>query len=271
MDDCILQVKNLNKSFGKQQCSRTSTLICARRNHALIWQNGSGKTLLSNILYGVEGIDSGEILFNGEPVRIKSPAHAVKMGIAVLTQEMNVYPDRDIAHNVWTNHEPTNALMVDRALLYKRTERLLEQLEIPLDPHEQVSHLGLAERQMYSLPGCSLPNRVLSSSDEPTEVLDMHYSACCSGSFSVSRPRAYLVVYITHRIDEITRVCDRVSIMKEQTIVETMAVDECDVHRLITKLFGHIETSAYPKLNVKLGDELLRVCKPFLWQHSARH
>ena len=108
MADVILQVKNISKRFGKHQVLSDINFDLRRgESHALIGKNGSGKTLLSNILYGVETADSGEILFDGQPVRIKSPAQAVKMGIAAyLLQEMNVYPDRDIANNVWTNHEP---------------------------------------------------------------------------------------------------------------------------------------------------------------------
>ena len=208
----------------------------------------------------METADSGEILFYGQPVRIKSPAQAVKMGIAVLTQEMNVYPDRDIANNVWTNHEPTNTIMVDRTLLYKKTTKLLEQLEIPLDPRMLVSKLGLAEKQMVQVARMLAPHPHVIILDEPTEVLDAHYTSVLFRLIQRLKTQGVSVVYITHKIDEITRICDRVSILKEQTIAETMEVNECDVHRLVTKLFGHIETSAYPKLNLKLGEELLRVC-----------
>ncbi|MDD5017487.1 MAG: sugar ABC transporter ATP-binding protein [Eubacteriales bacterium] len=260
MADCILQLKKICKSFDKLQVLHDVDFELRQGEiHALLGKNGSGKTVLMNILYGIQSMDSGEILFEGMPVKIKSPQQAGRLGIAMLSQEILLYTNTDIAHNIWTNHEPKYLSFIDRSNLYARTQKLLSELGIPLSAHDNIDTLGLAERQLVQVLRILAANPRVVILDEPTEVLDNRYRELFLELLLKMKQQGISIIYITHKLDEVTQICDRASIMKNCTITEVVSIAECDFDGLVAKLFGIIQTSSYPKLQIKLGDELLRV------------
>ena len=232
--------------------------------HALLGANGAGKSTLIKILAGVYHRDDGEVHLRGEPVEIHSPRHAQQLGIATIYQEYNLVPDLSVAENVSLGHLPRGATpltrpFISRREMNRRTEALLAELQVDISPATPVRRLGVAKQQMVEIAKALALESEIYIMDEPTAALS---SKEIDELFRVTRSmksRGCAVIYISHRLEEVGQIADRVTVMRDGKRVDTLNVDEAPTDRLVELMVGRMVHRAKRREKCSAGDQLLRV------------
>src|SRR5688500_13039221 len=204
----------------------------------LVGENGAGKSTLMKILSGVYQPDSGEIILNGKPVVLHSPRQAQDLGISIIYQEFNLMPNLSVEENVFVGREPNAAKVVRWRQLRKQTTDLLDQLGVHLNPGTIVRSLSVAEQQMVEIAKALSLNARLVIMDEPTSALtDTEVTAL----FEIIRglkARGLAVIYISHRLEEIFSVCDRVTILRDGQLAGDLPIAEAGPDRVVRLMVG---------------------------------
>ena len=237
----ILQVSNLCKAFpGAQALTDVSLDVAAGTVHAVMGENGAGKSTLMKILIGLHTADAGEIRFKGQPIRIKSPHEALRRGIAMIHQELLPFPDLSVAENIGMGREPTRWFpgWIDRAALARNATRMLERLGCPLPPERRMVDLSIAEMQIVEIAKALAYEAGLLIMDEPTSALsELEVEAL----FSVIRDlkqRGVTLIYISHKMDEIFRIADTITVLRDGHHIATRPAGELDAQQLISLMVG---------------------------------
>ncbi len=224
----LISVKNLSKSFpGVKALDGVQFELRAGEVHALMGENGAGKSTLMKILAGVYRKDGGEVLLDGRPVHIESPAHAQALAIGIVHQELHLMPHLSAAQNIYIGREPrkSGGWLLDEAQLNRDAQALFDRLHLKLDPATPVSRLTVARQQMVEIAkALSHKSRVLIM-DEPTAALN---NAEIEELFRIVRQlkeEGVGIVYISHKMDEIQRIADRITVMRDGTYVDTVPAD----------------------------------------------
>jgi ribose transport system ATP-binding protein len=224
----LISVKNLSKSFpGVKALDGVQFELRAGEVHALMGENGAGKSTLMKILAGVYRKDGGEVLLDGRPVDIESPAHAQALAIGIVHQELHLMPHLSAAQNIYIGREPrkSGGWLLDEAQLNRDAQALFDRLHLKLDPATPVSRLTVARQQMVEIAkALSHKSRVLIM-DEPTAALN---NAEIEELFRIVRrlkEEGVGIVYISHKMDEIQRIADRITVMRDGTYVNTVPAD----------------------------------------------
>jgi ribose transport system ATP-binding protein len=207
--------------------------------HAFVGQNGAGKSTLVKILSGAVEPSSGQILLRGMPTKLTSPADAVKQGIATMTQEMNLVPTLSVAENIMIGHLPWRRGRVDWAAMRRATGALLAQLGFDLDPDALVEDLPVAQRQGVEIARALSRNASIVIMDEPTSALAAPEIEKLLETVAKLKTRGTSVIYISHKMDEIFRICDRMSIFREGACIGTMATAATDRDAVVRMMVGH--------------------------------
>ena len=228
--------------------------------HALVGENGAGKSTLMKILSGVHTDYDGEIRVRGEPVRFTSVRDAERAGVAIIHQELNLVPELGVAANIFLGREPLIAgLILDRRTMVAAGRSLLERLGIELDPEARVAGLRVGEQQLVEIAkALSLEARLLIM-DEPTSALT---PAECARLFRIVRQLAadgVGVVYISHRLDEVMALADRVTVLRDGRNVVTAPIDEMDRDRMIAAMVGRQTAAGVAAVGVRGGAAVLEV------------
>ena len=227
--------------------------------HVVAGENGAGKSTLMKLLSQVEKPDAGTIEMGGEPVTHHGPGYAQTLGVAMVYQEFALAPALTVAENLFLGHEPGRLGTLDQRGERKLARDLLGQVGLHTDPSRRVSQLSVAERQRVEIAKALAIDARLVIMDEPTAVLAERE---IDELFAVIRgltERGIAVLYISHRLEEIFRIADRVTIMRDGAVVDTLPVDQLDEDGLIRRMVGREIGNLYPKPAVTLGDTLLRV------------
>jgi ribose transport system ATP-binding protein len=223
----LVSVKNLSKSFpGVKALDKVHFDLRAGEVHALMGENGAGKSTLMKILAGVYRKDSGEILLDGQPVEIESPAHAQSLAIGIVHQELHLMNHLTAAQNIYLGREPRHCggLFLDEARLNQDTQILFDRLNLALAPTTAIGELTVARQQMVEIAkALSFKSRVLIM-DEPTAALN---NAEIDELFRIIRQlksEGVGIVYISHKMDEIQRIADRITVMRDGSTIGTVPV-----------------------------------------------
>lgn len=262
-EDLQLRLVGIGKSFpGVRALNNVHLDVRRGEVHALLGENGAGKSTLMKILSGAYSLDEGEIYWEGKKIHIRNPKEAQDLGIGIIYQEFNLVPQLSIAENVWLGREifRNPALnLIDWPEMYRRTEALLKELNLNLDPRRPVAGLGVALQQMVEIAkALSLDARLLIM-DEPTSALA---EAEIQQLFEVIRrlkQRGVSVVFISHHLDEIFEICDRGTILRDGEFIATVDLAETTEDQLINMMVGRTLEQQYPKVSVPRGQEALRV------------
>jgi ribose transport system ATP-binding protein len=229
--------------------------------HVLLGENGAGKSTLIKILSGVHLPDAGEILVEGAPAQIRRPRDAQALGISTIYQEFNLVPDMTVAENVFLGREPLSSRrlgLVDRRALVRRTREHLEDLKLDIPAQAVVRRLGIAQQQMVEIAkALSLKSRLIVM-DEPTAVLSAREIDRLFGVIRDLRQRGVAIVYISHRLDEVKVLGDRATVLRDGALVRTVTVAETPVDELIRLMVGRELREKFPKVDVAIGEEVLR-------------
>jgi rhamnose transport system ATP-binding protein len=256
----ILELRNIAKSFAMTAAlADVSFDVVPGEIHAIVGENGAGKSTLIKIMTGVYQPDGGEILWEGKPVSIRNTQAAQALGIAAIFQEPMVFPDLDVAENIFISHRDRGTF-IDWGKLYSDADALIEQLGVALDAHRPASGLTLAEQQTVEIArALSLKVKVLIM-DEPTASLSAHEVERLLAIARTLKAQGVSVLYISHRLDEIFRVADRVTVLRDGKHISTKPVSEVTHEGLVKDMVGRaIDTFAVKTKANPHGDTVLSV------------
>jgi len=260
--EIIFKMTNIHKSFGGVHAlAGVNFELRPGEIHALVGENGAGKSTLVKTITGVHRIDAGEMFFNGEPVMITNPSVAQNLGIAAIYQEASLFPDLDIAENIFMGRQPVRGPIRTVAWreMYKLAAEPLEALGVDLDPRSRVRGLTIAQLQMVEVAKALSANARVLIMDEPTSALTLHEVADLFRIVRQLRDAGTSVIFITHRLDEVFELADRVTVLRDGHYVGTHDVKDVSRDELIRMMVGRTLDDLFPKMEVEQGEVILRV------------
>ena len=257
----IVDLIGISKQFGTIQALRDVDLaLYSGEVHALLGENGAGKSTVVKILGGIHRPDTGIIKIGGEAVELHSPAQAQHQGIAVIHQEPTLFPDLNVAENVFMGRHPRDRFgRVDWRGMYEEVEHLLASLDVPLSVYTPVQGLSVADQQLVEIAkALSLNARVLVM-DEPTAALSAHEVEKLFGITKQLRQRGVAILFVSHRLEEVFELADRITVLRDGSHVITAPASELTPEALIRHMVGRELTALFPKGEVEIGEVLLDV------------
>jgi inositol transport system ATP-binding protein len=267
MQDAFLELKNITKAFpGVLALDEVS--FSARRGevHALCGENGAGKSTLMKIINGIYKADSGEISIDGKPVHIQNPIEARKHGIAMIFQECIYVPEMTVAESLFLGNLPVNRFgAVDWKYIHKEAEQLLEREGLLNNPrlidgiNTKLKYLTIADIQMLEIVKAIHKDSTLVIMDEPTSSIAQKEVEDLFVKIADLKAREKSIIYISHKIDEIFRISDYITVFRDGKVAGGGGTKNLSVDKVITMMVGRELSNDYPKINISPGEELLRV------------
>lgn len=262
-DGLLLKLKGISKNFpGVRALHNVHLEIRRGEVHALLGENGAGKSTLMKILSGAYMRDAGEIFWEGRKVEIHNPKEAQELGIGIIYQEFNLVPQLSISENVWIGREhfrnrPLH--LIDWPEMHGRTQALLDELRLPLDPRRPVEGLGVAHQQMVEIAKALSLDAKLLIMDEPTSALSESEINQLFTLIRRLKERGVSVVFISHHLDEVFEICARGTILRDGEYIKTVDLAHTTEEELIQLMVGRSLDQQYPKVAAQRGSEALRV------------
>jgi ribose transport system ATP-binding protein len=260
----LIEMSNISKAFGGSVALRDVSLeLFPGKVHALMGENGAGKSTLMKILAGVHIPDTGEIFKNGHRISFSSPRDALDFGISTVFQEMSLLPNLTIAENMFLGRElTTSAGFLDYAKMETITQNVLGELGLRLSPSRMVSELSIAERQFVEIAHGIKADANIFILDEPTAALNAADVEVLNAQIRRLRDAGKAIVYISHRMDEIFKICDTVTVLKDGELVGTKSLTELTPDKLIAMMVGRELRDLFPSRR-PVHDEVVMEVKHF--------
>jgi rhamnose transport system ATP-binding protein len=257
----LLQVRDVSKSFGAVAAVQgVSFALEAGEAHALVGENGAGKSTIVKMLAGVHRPDTGTLLVDGNEVTFTGPADAKAAGIAVIYQEPTLFPDLSVAENIAMGNQPLTKLrQIDRKAMNANATRLFARLGVQIDPARPARGLSIADQQLVEIAKALSSRARVLIMDEPTAALS---GVEVDRLFAVTRAlrdEGAAIMFISHRFEEITALCQRVTIMRDGKHVCTEPVSDLSVDDMIRRMVGRDLSALYPKQEATIGETVLEV------------
>src|SRR5687768_1924113 len=261
MNETILELKNISKSFsGVEVLHDVSLSLRPGEVHALLGENGAGKSTLVKIITGVHQPDHGEIHLNNELVHFSDARESRNAGIAAIYQELSLFPDLDVAENIFVGRQPvTRSGRIDWKKLYAEAETLLTSLGVYIDLKQKARCLSIAQQQMVEIARAISINARILIMDEPTSSLTLSESADLFRLVRRLREGGTAIIFISHRLEELFEIAERVTIFRDGTYVDTRLMKDISRDELIRLMVGRSISNLFPKQEVKAGDVILKV------------
>ncbi len=247
----LVQMEGIDKSFpGVQALSQAHFELLPGEVHALVGENGAGKSTLMKILAGVYSKDAGKILYKGREVEIPNPRAAQLLGISMIHQELNLMPHLTVAHNIFIGREPRRrpSFVLDEREITARAQKLLDLMNLDLDPRARVAELTVAKQQMVEIAKALSYNSEVLIMDEPTAALTDTEIADLFRIIRQLREKGVGVVHISHRLEELKQISDRITVMRDGRYVDTVATPAATIERIISMMVGRIIYEATPEV-----------------------
>ena len=260
--DFILRMKGVSKSFSSTRALDDVRLDVRRGTvHALMGENGAGKSTLMKIIMGIHRADAGEMEFDGRKVDVNSPAEAMGLGITMIHQELNPEPHLTIAENIYLGQEITRlgSLFLDNEAMNAGAREILGRFNLKLNPKSVMSSLTVAHMQMVEIIRAVVFNAKAIIMDEPTSSLDAEETERLFRTIEELRAKGISIIYISHRMEEIFRICDEVSVFRDGKYIDTRPLAEVTRDQLISMMVGREIESMFPKTDVPIGEPVLDV------------
>ena len=257
----IVELIDTSKQFGSVQALRNAQLtLYPGEVHALLGENGAGKSTLVKILGGIHRPDAGEVKIAGEAVELHSPAQAQHLGIAVIHQEPTLFPDLNVAENIFMGRHPRDRFgRIIWKQVYQNVDRLLASLDVPLSVYTPAKGLSVADQQLVEIAkALSLNARVLVM-DEPTAALSVHEVEKLFTITRQLRQNGVAILFVSHRLEEVFELADRITIMRDGAHVITAPTSQFSSEDVIRYMVGRELTSLFPKSDAEIGEVLLDV------------
>ncbi|MCK8060735.1 MULTISPECIES: sugar ABC transporter ATP-binding protein [unclassified Fusibacter] len=262
MSDVILRMEGITKEFpGVKALDRVNLNVYKNRVMALLGENGAGKSTLMKILSGVYQKTEGELYLMGEPLEVSGPKDAMEKGIAIIHQELNLINELSIAENIFLGRFPQKHGKIDWKALESKSEALLTKLNLKLNPKTLVKELSIGHQQMVEIAkALSFDARIIIM-DEPTDALTDTESESLFDVIEELRAQGKSIVYISHRLPEIFKICDDVTVLRDGQFINESKVSEIDEDKLIELMVGRKLEEQYPYLDSTSNEVIFEVEK----------
>lgn len=259
----LLRMENIEKSFpGVKALDKVNLTVKAGTVHALMGENGAGKSTLMKCLFGVYSKDGGKIYLEGKEINFKSSKEALENGVAMVHQELNQALKRNVMDNMWLGRFPTVAKGVpitSEKKMYKATKEIFDKLEINVDPKTVMSRMPVSQRQMVEIAKAVSYNSKVIVFDEPTSSLTEEEVEHLFRIINMLRDQGCGIIYISHKMAEILRISDEVTIMRDGKWIATKEAKGLTTDEIIKLMVGRELTNLYPPKTNEIGDVLLDV------------
>jgi ribose transport system ATP-binding protein len=257
----VIEAKDISKHFGGVHAlKRVSLEFPSGMIHGLVGENGAGKSTLMKILAGVYPPDEGAIFINDQVIQPRDPKHARDLGIRIVYQELSLVPSLTVAENLYLHRFSKGHLgRVNRKTLANEARRLLEEWDLEVAPTDRIEQLPMGKRQLIEIAReVAREGRVLIL-DEPTSSLTNREIEFLFTSLQRLKQIEMSIIFISHRLDEVLRIADAVSVLRNGEMVETVPRQELTPNRIVSLIVGREIKDLYPKANVAIGDPILRL------------
>ena len=257
----LLEMRDITKEFpGVKALDGVSLTVRPGTVHALMGENGAGKSTLMKCLFGIYAKDSGTIILDGKEVDFKNSKEALENGVAMVHQELNQALTRSVMDNLWLGRYPkTGGIMVSESTMRKRTREVFEELDVHVDPKAIMSTLPVSQRQMVEIAKAVSYNAKVIVFDEPTSSLTEAEVEHLFRIINMLRQRGCGIIYISHKMDEILRISDEVTIMRDGQWVATRHAKDLTMGEIIKLMVGRELTNRFPPKDNVPGDVILEV------------
>ena len=257
----LLEMRGITKEFpGVKALDGVDLTVRAGTVHALMGENGAGKSTLMKCLFGIYSKDGGTIRLDGKEVNFKNAKEALENGVAMVHQELNQALTRSVQDNLWLGRYPkVGGIMVSEGIMAKRTKEIFEQLEVTVNPKAIMSTLPVSQRQMVEIAKAVSYDSKIIVFDEPTSSLTEEEVEHLFRIINMLRDKGCGIIYISHKMDEILRISDDVTIMRDGTWVATKPAKDLTMEEIIRLMVGRELTNRFPPKTNKPGEVILDV------------
>lgn len=235
----ILSAVKISKSFNSIEVLHSVNFYLKQGEvHGLVGQNGAGKSTLMKIISGVYSKDEGEILIRGKKVEYRTPGEAAQFGVAMVFQEFSLIPSMTVADNIFLAREPKRGLFVDESELYARVNLLLKELDVETDPKSDLFQLSVGKKQIIEIAKALSHNADILIMDEPTASLSNTEIQLLYKTIRKIKNDGKSIVFVTHHLNEIMEICDRVTVLRDGDVVLSDEVKKLSLNRIISAIVG---------------------------------
>jgi len=258
-DEILLSIVDISKKFpGTQALNGVTFDIRKGEIHGLVGENGAGKSTLVNIIAGVVHKDTGKLIFNGKEVNIQNVRQAQQVGIKVVFQELSLVPNLSVAENIYgSSYNMESFQVMDLNNIDEKAKELIRKFNI--DPKSIVKELGIAEQQIVEIAGALVNNCLLIIFDEPSASLTVSEIDILFDIIRLLKKNGLTVIYISHKIEEIIQICDRVTILKDGEYVDTKEIKNTNQREIINLMVGRELKNMFPERRENKKNLLLSV------------
>lgn len=270
-DEYILEINNLSKSFGR---NRVLDHVCMKVHKGtvmgLMGENGAGKSTMMKCLFGIYQKDEGDLVLDGKPISFSGPKDALENGVAMVHQELNQCLDRNVLDNLFLGRYPTHFGVVDEGRMKKEASALFRMLDMTVNFNIPMRQMSVSTRQMCEIAKAVSYHSKVIVLDEPTSSLAEPEVKKLFKIMAQLRAQGISFIYISHKMDEVFKICDEVSVLRDGKLVLVKNVKDTNMNELISAMVGRTLDKRFPPVDNKPGDEVLRfegICtkyKPYL-------
>ncbi|MCI9022106.1 MAG: sugar ABC transporter ATP-binding protein [Eubacterium sp.] len=250
-----IKMHGIDKSFGGNAVLKSAGFLLDHgETHALMGENGAGKSTLMKILTGVYTKDAGTVTVDGREVCYKNPQEAEKAGIVFIHQELNVLFDLTVEENMFLGKEIKKAFGVcDRKAMREEVRKILDRLGVNIDPGQRMNELSVGQQQMIEIAKALMVDAKVIIMDEPTAALTQSETTVLFQVINSLKQKGVSIVYISHRMEEIFELCDRITILRDGSYIGTKKISETDMNDVVKMMIGREIGERYPLRNAKTG------------------
>ncbi|MBV6638646.1 MAG: sugar ABC transporter ATP-binding protein, partial [Mameliella sp.] len=257
--ETLIELRDLDKSYGAFKALQGMQFeLRAGEVHVLFGENGAGKSTLIQIICGVQGFDSGSYRLFGEPVSLMTPALAHDKGVSIVFQEFSLIPEMTVEENLFLGHEMVQGLRLAKTEMRRKVHAVLDRLGFALDPRARVRNLRRAHQQMVEIAKALLWDCRVLILDEPTASLTDQEAAQLFDIIEQLRADGLGIVYVSHRMPEISRLADRVTVLRDGKYIDTVQMADTSEKELVQLMTGRTFDEFFPEITRSAGDTLMQ-------------
>lgn len=257
----VLEMKGVVKEFpGVRALDGVNLKVRPGKVHIICGENGAGKSTLMKIINGTYVADAGEMYYKGQKVAARTVQDSLNMGITMIYQELNPVLEMTIAENIWLGREPRKGAFIDYGKMYKDTQDLLDKLEIPYNAHQKMYELSIAGHQLVEITKAISCNASVIIMDEPSSAIGDEEIAVLFKQIFALKAQGVAILYITHKMDEIFKIADEITIIRDGKWIESGPASDYNPDKLVARMVGREITNVFPKdTTVPIGDVIFEV------------
>ena len=258
----VLEMQSISKTYpGVTALSAVDFAVMPGEVHALVGENGAGKSTLMKILAGADTKDAGRIVIDGSEVHIDSPQEAMRLGVSIIYQEFNLVPYMNAAENIFLGREPASSVpgVIDFGKMYADAQTIISELGVALDVRSSINTLSVAQQQMVEIAKATSRKSRIIAMDEPSATLTEHELENLFALIRRLKAEGVSIIYISHRLEEVFQIADRVTVLRDGELVQTKNVADTDRDDIIRMMVGRELKESIPKAAAEPGDIALEV------------